>query len=439
MSATPTDFRTVQAQAIGQISTVRPPAPLRPVGPGFIAAYAFAYFGAFICWLTPAVVTLAVHVERIDPVGRVGSLSLVLGVGSIFALLGNPFFGRLSDRTTSRLGMRRPWMVGGALVALAGLLVIASAGTIPAVLAGWIVTLLGANALLAAVTAVLPDQVPVEQRGRVGGAMGIGIPLSMLVGTVLVQLFFGTVWMFLAPGVVALLGAVVLSAVIDDRRLDPARRPPAYTLREFAGSFWVSPRRHPDFGWAWISRFLVFLGIAAQMTYYVYYITDRFGYSQEQVAQRTPIIYLVNTVAVVVMSIVGGYLSDRTGRRKIFVLAAAIVYALGLVVIAIAPTWPLFLLGVAVTGLGNGMYVAVDMALIADVLPHPDNAAKELGVFNIANVLPQSLIPAVAPLILAIPFGNVVATGANYTALFVLGGALALVGAAAIRPVKGVK
>src|SRR5205814_10376678 len=97
----------------------------------------------------------------------------------------------------------------------------------------------------------------------------------------------------------------------------------------------------------------------------------------------------------------GGTLSDRTGRRKLFVLHASIVYALALFVIAIASNFNGFLVGMAISGLGFGVYVAVDLALVVDVLHDKHSAAKDLGVFNIAGALPFSLAPAIAPAILA--------------------------------------
>src|SRR5256885_3081044 len=103
------------------------PAPTRRVGPVFIAAYAAAYFGTWMALLTPVVVALALRIALIDAKGEAGDLSLVLGVGAFFALVANPLFGKLSDRTRSRFGMRRPWIIGGVIVGTIGLLIIALA------------------------------------------------------------------------------------------------------------------------------------------------------------------------------------------------------------------------------------------------------------------------------------------------------------------------
>jgi MFS family permease len=126
-----------------------------------------------------------------------------------------------------------------------------------------------------------------------------------------------------------------------------------------------------------------------------------------------------------------GRLSDRVGRRKVFVAVAAFVYAAALLLIAGAGDVNGYLIGMAVSGLGFGMYMAVDLALVVDVLPSTGSAAKDLGVLNIAGALPFAVAPAVAPGVLALG-------GGSYTVLYAVAAACAAAGAGAILPVKGV-
>src|SRR5580700_9985779 len=133
------------------------------------------------------------------------------------------------------------------------------------------------------------------------------------------------------------------------------------------------------------------------------------------------------------LSSAGSSLTGRAGG-KIFVLTASIVYGLALFVIAIASNFSGFLVGMAISGLGFGVYAAVDLALVVDVLPDKRNAAKDLGVFNIAGALPFSLAPAIAPAILAIGRG-----GGSYGVLYMVAGLCAVIGAAAILPVRRVR
>ena len=416
--------------------------PRRPVGAGFVAAFALAYLSVWVAFLAPPFVSIAVKVAQVDPEGRTSSLALVLGIGGLFSILANPFFGRLSDRTTSRFGMRRPWMLAGLVILVFGLFLMAIAQGVPVIVVGWCVAAVGVGALQASLVALIPDHVPMEQRGRVSGILGLCIPLGAIGGTFIAQaVSASTALMLLAPAAVTIVGVLLLVAVLkNDRRLDPAQasRLPRYGLRQFLGSFWLNPSRYPDFSWAWLSRFLVFMGVATLVTYQPYYLSDHLGISLQQVPQLVFLGVLIHYAGQMVMSVPGGWLSDRLGRRKVFVLGAAAFYAVGLVVVALAGSFEVFLVGMAITGLAEGIYLAVDLALVADVLPHPDDAAKDLGVFNIANALPQSLAPAVAPIFLAIPlFAS--GEGGNYVALFFVAGLYAILSALAIRPVKGVR
>ena len=384
------------------------------------------------CCSRPVLVTLALKVNALVGIERApASLGLVTGLGSLVALVANPLFGRLSDRTTSRFGMRRPWMIIGLVGGSLGVLVVAVAPSIPVVLVGWCTAQACFSALQAATVAVLPDQVPAGQRGLVAGVLGICLPIASVSGTFLVQLFTGNqLAMFLVPCAIG--GALILlfAVTLDDRRLDAADRP-AWSVRELAGTFYLSPRTNPDFAWAFASRFLFVLAYAFLATYQAYYLLEKINSAEAEVPYRIFLGTLLQAAAIIVASIVGGRLSDRTGRRKIFVVTASLVYGLALFVIALATTFNGYLVGMAIGGLGFGLYLAVDLALVADVLPEKSRG-KDLGVFNIAAALPFALAPTIAPAILA-------AGGGSYSVLYAVAGVCAVLGAVAILPVKRVR
>ncbi len=337
----------------------------------------------------------------------------------------------MSDRTASPLGMRRPWMVTGLAGGSLGILIVALAPSVPVVLAGWCIAQLFFNALLATMVAVLPDRVPSVQRGQVSGVLGVCTPIASVCGTFLVKLFTGSLLtMFLAPCAIGGLFVLLFAVTLNDRRLAKADKP-KWSLREFASTFYVHPRKSPDFSWAFASRFMFVMAYAFLVTYQAYYLLDKIGTAKADVPQQIFLGALVQAV-VVAASLIGGKLSDRTGRRKIFVLAASVVYGVALFVVAIASNFSGFLVGMAISGLGFGVYAAVDLALVVDVLHDKRNAAKDLGVFNIAGALPFSIAPAIAPAILAIGSGS-------YGVLYMVAGLCAIIGAAAILPVKRVR
>jgi MFS family permease len=404
------------------------------VGWKFIALYVAAWTGVWMALLPPVLVGLGLRVRAIDPENATADLSLVMGVGALIAMFGNPLFGHLSDRTTLRFGMRRPWLIFGAIAGACGLATIACATSVWQVLLGWCVTQLAYNAELAALMAILPDQVPERQRGLVSGAAGMGLPIGMVGGTFLVwALADSTLAAFLVPAAIAIATAICLAWVLPDRRLERAALPsgsnPQTPQRTVAGN----PLRYPDFAWAWASRFLLFMGIACLLTYQGFYLIQQLAVPVADVPRLIFISALVQCAALTAASFIGGSGSDALGRRKIFLFAAGMIYALALVVIAAAPSFVWFLFGRLLSGIGEGMYSGAGNALVADVLPERErDAGRNLGIFNMAAALPQSLAPAVAPSIL-------LAAGGSYAALFFAAAAFAAAAALAILRVRGVR
>ena len=416
-----------------RVATSRPSTGPAPVGPTFVMTYTLAYMSVALMLIAPLLVTLALKIRSLVGAEHAPqSLALVTAVGGLLSLFAGPVFGRLSDRTPSRFGMRRPWMVGGLGGGVVGIAVVATAPSVAVVLVGWCVAQVSFGALQAALTAVLPDQVPISQRGTVSGALGITVPVAAVLGTFLVQLFEGNqAAMFLTPCAIGVAFVAIFAVRLDDRRLERGDVRP-WSLRDLVAAFHLDPRRSPDFSWAFIGRFLFISAYAFLTTYQAYYLLDRVGSAEGQVPRQVFLATLVQSVVLVVASLAGGRLSDRTGRRKVFVATAAVTYGVALFVIAAADTFDGFLVGMAISGMGFGAYLAVDLALVTDVLPDDADSARDLGLFNIANALPYALAPAVAPLVLS-------ASGGSYAVLYTVAGACALLAAAAVLPIRGVR
>jgi MFS family permease len=421
------------AASVAQAAPEAASPAVRRVGFRFILLLTLAYTGTSLLFLAPLLVTLALKVNALVGIKQApNSLALVAAIGALLSMFANPFFGRMSDRTSSPLGMRRPWMVIGLMGGSLGILVVALAPNIGLVLVGWCIAQVFFNALLASLVAVIPDQVPTAQRGLLSGVLGVCSPIASVSGTFVVKLFTGNqLAMFLGPCAIGGLFVLLFAFTLDDRRLVTADRP-SWSLREFAGTFYVNPRKNADFAWAFASRFMFVLAYAFLVTYQAYYLLDKIGSRAADVPQQIFLGTLVQSAFLIAAALIGGQLSDRTGQRKIFVFTASIVYGLALFAIAIAANFNGFLVGMAISGLGFGLYFAVDLALVVDVLPARDNAAKDLGVFNIAGALPFSIAPAIAPAILAIG-------GGSYGVLYAVAGVCAIVGAAFILRVKRVR
>ena len=346
-------------------------------------------------FFTPIQVLLPEQLQLISPDHKEAMLGWVTGLGALAAVISNPLAGALSDRTSGRFGRRHPWTLGGGIVGAAGLVLLANQHTVAGVALCWVGVQVCFNAMLASLSAAVPDRVPVAQRGAVSGWVGMPQVLGIVLGTVLVTvLVTGVRAGYIAVAIVVVLLTLPFPLSTKDDRLDRADRPPL-DLR----SFWVSPRRHPDFAWAFGTRFLVQLGNALGTLYLLYFLTDAVRLTDP--TNGLLILILVYTAGLMTTTVVAGRRSDRTGRRKRFVVLSGVVMAVAAVMLAVAPTWPVAIAAAAVLGGGYGIYLAVDAALITQVLPMAHGRAKDLGIINIANSAPQVLAPAVAAPIVA--------------------------------------
>ena len=311
-------------------------------------------------------------------------------------------------------------MLGGSLVGALALLVLAAAESVPVMVLGWCLAQASLNAMFAALTAALPDQVPVSQRGAVGGWVAVSQTLGIVGGVGIATVTGGIAAGYVATAVVVVVLAVPYVLRSRDLRLGADARPP-WDLASFVRGFWLSPRRHPDFAWAWLTRFLVNLGNAMGALLLYFYLDDAVGYGDPEAGVF--VLTVVYAVFIVLSTVVGGWWSDRVGRRKVFVIAAGLVAASASMILALTQTWPGALAGAMVLGVGFGVYLSVDFALCTEVLPDESARAKDLGVINIANALPQVFAPFVGALLIR-ELGGYVTLYSVSAAVCVLGSVL---------------
>ncbi|HEV2255050.1 MAG TPA: MFS transporter [Streptosporangiaceae bacterium] len=412
--------------------------PTQHVRVRWIFGLTLASLGMWMANQTPSQVLLALQLQDITPRHKIVALGVVTAVNAVSSALATPIVGALSDRTAhgQRLGRfsgrRHRWTL--VMVLLAGVCVglLAKAGTVVAVAVLWFLFGAFQNGEYATLSAAVPDHVPVRQRATVSGWVGMPIALGLVLGTVLVvdvlnqDLLTG----YITLAVLMVLLALPFVLFTPDHPLAPEHREP-FSWRRVASSYWISPREYPDFGWAWLTRFLTTLAIAMGTLYLLYFLRDKLHYARlfpgHTAADGLLILILIYTGGVVLASIVGGIISDRRGRRKMLVTVSGLLMGVAALLLTFWETWPSALAAAVLFGIGFGCYIAVDQALITQVLPKAHNRAKDLGIINIAIVTPYAIGPAIAAPLVSL---------AGYPALF---GATAVVAAAAAIGVWQIK
>jgi MFS family permease len=407
--------------------------PERRVRPVWIAGVVLVNVGINAAFFGPIQVLLGQQAAAFSEEDKEAILALVTGAGAAVSLVANPLFGAFSDRTTSRPGRRVPWVLFGAVLGAAALIALAGAPSVAVMTLLWCLVQAGCNGAYAAITAAIPDRVPVPQRGTVGGLAAMGQTVGILLGAVIAAAVTGNFAVGYLICAAALLAGVVLYFFKNDDVQLPAQARPPFSLAGFVKGFWISPALYPDYAWAWLTRLLVNIGNHMVTLYLLFFLTDAVHVRETQgIEPELGVLILTGLYAVMVIitSVIGGPLSDRMGKRKPLVILSSAIIAAASLILAFAPTWTGALIGASVLGIGFGCYLAVDFALITEVLPTALHRGKDLGVINIANSLPQVLAP-----LIAFPF---VTLWGGYVSLYLAAAVIGLLGAVFVVKIKGV-
>jgi len=419
--------------AAGPLTTSLPAqdAPTQRVSKPFILWLVLLSFGSAMAFIVPLSYSLALRIQELAP-GHEEILGYATGIAQTVFIITSPFVGVWSDRTRSRFGRRKPFIVGGIVIGLIGLAIIAVSPNIPLMILGWTIAMFGWANVGSTVLFIQADQLPDEQRGRVSALTGVAAQVSAIIGigVVYAVVHVSLALVFLLPGIIGAVLAlffVFFGKDADSRALDlPDDR---ISVRKVFGSFVFNPRRYPDFGWNWLGRFVFFTGLYFNTTFGTFFYSQRLGVPIAQIAGLVAIIGLLGIVAAVVGAIGGGWLSDKLGRRKLFVGIGAVLFAIGAVIEATAHSMPNLIVGAVAMNLALAAFGAVDQAIVMAILPERAEAGRYMAVVQFAQKIPSAFAPLLGAAIITIGASGGVK---NYTLLYLIGGAFALIGAALI-------
>jgi len=418
----------------GNLALPQPPAATVPDYTGAVASgdvprwnialLIAATFGAGMAMIVPMSYSLAVRLDQLAP-GRTEALGIVLAVGSAATLVLAPLTGILSDRLRSRWGRRRPFTVLGLLIGAISVPIMALAPNLAVLTIGWTLSTVGWGTTAASLGNWQADRLPPHQRGRVSGLTGVTMQTAPVVGIVLVGLVRDQVLIvFALPAAIGAVLVVSFLAVVQDPDSRGMVLEQRLTVARLLRSYGFHPRTAPDFAWNWLGRFIFFSGLTLTTSFTVFFVAQRLELRVPDVAGVLAIVSASSIVTATIGSLGGGWLSDRVGRRKPFILVGAALFAAGCGVSAFAHDLPTLMFGVLLNSLGISMFSAVAQALLLDVLPDREReAGRYMAIALFAQKIPGVFAPVLGGAVLAIGAG-----AENFTALYLLAAALAFAG-----------
>lgn len=405
----------------------------RPITALYRTGFLLTSMVAGLCGVCIKQLLLPIQVGLLAPTQTNTAFAVVSSLGALAGLLATPVTGALSDRTTSRLGRRRPWLVAGILLGVAGLLLMAIAHTLPLLLVGEILEQLGVDTVLANVTALIPDQVPVRQRATMAALNGMAPVVGGVLGLVLVTSLTNPRIVGQGYLLLALFSSLFVAAflcVLREVPLAPGTISP-FHLRTFLAGF-LRPLASRDFTCTLLSRLMIFLAFTLLGSYLLFYLHNGLHTTIESAARGVTIFQLISTAMLIATALLASVLSHRLSRLKPWVILGALLMAAGVGTLVVSPTWTALWVGAALFGAGFGSYLGTDIALAVRVLPRADESGKDLGIISTAIFLPLILTPILGAYILN-TFQE------NFAVLFSVAALASLCAALLILPVRSVR
>jgi MFS family permease len=402
-----------------------------------LASLATVFFVLLALYNAVLSVLLPNQIQAIDPAAKARDLAVVYAITSVFSTCITPIAGAFSDRTRTRWGRRTPWIVTGSVLGAVSLFLASQMQTLWTITFFWVFAGTALNSMQAALTTIVADRFPEHERGTVSGFVGAGMTAGGTIGIVVAGYMAWSLTLAYALFASAIAVACVSFVILNPE--PPVKETVRTPLRAgaFLKSFWISPRQHPDFAWAFFGRFTIYMGYQGIVTYLLYILQDYIGLALDDANHMIARLSTVTFIALVLAGLGSGLLSDAIGRRKPLVFAASFVMGLAVTVPLFADSVSGMYWYAALIGLGYGAFMSVDMALMTQVLPQStaaDSAStgKDLGILTSAINVPQILSPVWCAWLLNL-------SGNNYQWLFISAMVFVYAGSLFVLPIKSVR
>lgn len=361
----------------------------------------FGAFAAFVPLFALILPQKIASLPGIDDRSAVQALSWILVVGGVAAGGGNITAGAVGDALFRRTRSRRGLIAVGLAATVSGLAAVAVARSFTELVLAIMAFQLAVNLLLSPLVALMVDYVPDRGKGRMAGWLGLALPFGSLVVTGLTIFSAATERSDpIASFATVILIVLVLTAPLVI--LWPVPTLISVTVRKATPAARIDPgqRREArrDFMLVWTARLLVQFAAAAILPYLYFYVSNVVQPSGGVAGVGAAVGELAFVFAL--MSIVGaiaiGRLSDQLERRRAPLALSATLVAISIAMLSIAPGWPLTIMAYGCFAAGLAGFLAIDSALVAQLVADTSHRATLLGVMNLTNTLPSILAPTLA-------------------------------------------
>jgi len=412
-------------------------------------------------WFILLIAILPGQVAEIVPGGEKNTAwGLVFSIGAIWAIFGPSIFGNLSDR----MGRRRPFIALSAGLSVLALVWLAGADQLWMLILGYLLLQVSDDVGQGAGSALIPQYVPAEHRGRSSSIMSVLQLAAQIVGAVTGVILggmnaFGLTGVQLIYGLIALVN--IVCALVTLRTIRHAPEPfqtPPPNGESFAAR-WIKPWRNRDFVWVWATRFLMAFGFYLIQPYLRNYLDDAvpgvlsfndvallgvtvsfpaktlalFGVGIGEASQAALVLGLTISLTGALGSVLASRFADQWGRKRLIYTGGGLMAAT-MVPFALVPDFSMIWLMALGFGFGYGMYLSADWALASDVMPDSAELGKDMGLWQMSVSSVQIFSGTGGRVIDSL---NATSMGLGYRVAILTAGVLFLFSAALVRQVKG--
>ena len=373
-------------------------------------------------------------IRLVGPENVTSVYGMVAGIGGLSIVFLGPLGGIIADKTTVKMGRRRFWMVAGSIGGALSMLTLTYASSISVLILGYCLVQFFYGMVSLSCYAIVPEQVDPQKFGRVSGAFGAAAPMFVMSGSIIIGIFASVPVQerLFAITIIQLVGGILAALLIKDTRFegkksDGNKKPFGAILK----NLYPSVKKYPSYTWALLTKLFINITNAGLSLLTLFYIA-RFHLGEAEIFELNA--YMAPSIMLMVISgLLGGFLSDKFRKQKIFVMGAALITGICLIVFAFAPSVTVVIIGNFAFNFGFGMYGAVDNALVNRILPSKEDAGKDIAIMNTTTQLATSLVNFVAPIFVSI--GASLMGGDGYTFFFLILAGFSILSALVVIPI----